>query len=343
MANKPKPPRNLAEPEERLERIADREGERLDAFLARVFPWKSRTKFRELIDAGRATVNGVAAKATRKVQVNDVVICGVNPVGVPDYETMLPPILHQDGALLILNKPAGLAAHPVSGHAYRNLLSILHHHFKDDPWLPQTPHRLDENTTGVILAARSLAAFNHVRTQFASHRVGKIYLAMAAGTEPAFTETVVDAPIGTLAASGERSQAVITPDGKPARSRVRVAAARDGRVLFLVRPFTGRQHQVRIHLAHLGYPLLGDKRYRGDLENGFFTRPALHAFKLRVLHPLTAGELTVTAPLPDDMMRGLETVGLTPAILDQMAERLLAEPDAAPLMVESAVGEETDD
>lgn len=317
-----KPPRNLSVPEEKLERFADREGERLDAFLARVHPWRSRTQFQDMLAAGKVTVNGQTAKRHRRLALNDCVVVQVEKQATPDYAQLAPDVLYQDEHLLFINKPAGLTAHPVAKHAFHNLLSILHHHYRHDAWLPQILHRLDQNTTGVIVASRNRAAHNAVRLQFLRQQTGKVYLAIAAGEPPAAGAGLIDAPIGTDA--DNRSQSCIVADGRPARSLYRVLAAGGGRVAFLVRPLTGRQHQVRIHLMHLGYPLIGDRRYGGLTAEAEFARPALHAFCLAVDHPASGERLTVTAPLPTDMLAALARLSTDEAAARAMAAELLS-------------------
>lgn len=319
-----RPPRNLSVPQEELTRIVERDGERLDAFLARVHPWRSRAQFQQLIDDGKVTVNGGVSKASRRLKMNDRVAVEVEPQATPDYDALMPPVLHRDEHLLFINKPAGLAVHPVSKRPYRNLLSVLHHQFREEPYLPQLLHRLDEYTSGVIVASTNLAAHNHVRLQFLHHQVGKVYLAICAGEPPAQRTGLIDAPIAISDESRSQSE-VDDEEGKDAVSRYALLAAHAGRLAFLVRPLTGRQHQVRLHLAHLGYPLLGDVRYGGLAAPGEFDRYALHALCLQVTHPGTQQRLTVTAPPPADMAAALARLQVTGSTLQQAAEALLAQ------------------
>ncbi|HNW91658.1 MAG TPA: RluA family pseudouridine synthase [bacterium] len=335
-----KPPRNLSVPEEKLERFADRADERVDAFLARVHPWRNRAQFRAMLDDGKVTVNGQVVKRHRRLVINDCVVVEVERQATPDYDAIALPVLYADEQLLFVNKPVGLAAHPVAGHAFHNLLSTLHHQYRNDAWLPQILHRLDENTTGVIVASRNREAHNHVRLQFLRQQTGKIYLAITGGEPPAARDGLIDAPIGTDAAN--RSQSCITADGRPARSRYQVLAAREGRIAFLVRPLTGRQHQVRIHLMHLGYPLVGDRRYGGPMAPDEFARPALHALCLAVNHPVTGERLTVTAPLPDDMRAALARLGSSEDDARVLAAEMLAGAAPPPGADESVIDAETD-
>jgi len=311
--------RNHSIPLTRLERIADRDQERLDIFLARVYPWRSRRQFQKLIAEDRALVNGKISTRTRLLKVNDRVVLEVDPEPVPDYDALKPELLYSDEQLMFVNKPAGLPAHPVYGHPYHNLLSVLHYHYRDDAYLPQLIHRLDEYTTGVIVAARARPSHNHLRRQFYHRKVGKVYLALTAGDAPPGGQGVIDAPIGIDPKNETRS--AITDAGKPAVSHYLAVATVGDVTLFAVRPLTGRQHQVRIHLAHLGFPLLGDQRYGGPET---FARPALHAYQLSLQHPVSGEQLTVTAPIPEDFVQVMKRLGIDPDHAADAAVRLLA-------------------
>jgi len=289
------------------------DGARLDKFLVKRVDWKSRNELQTLIDEGRITVNGVVRKASTKLAVKDEVVVALDPKEAPDYAAVPVDVIYEDEALLCLNKRPGIVVHPVGRHQLTNLLSALHARYRNhaDPTKDRVPHvchRIDKDTSGCFLVAFSPKWKADVSLQFESRGVKKEYLALVHGV-PSQMEGAIDAPILTV----ENPYPVhsVDPRGLVARTRWRVEETFASRDAALVRffPETGRTHQIRVHAAHLGHPLLCDARYggrgphfakEGDAEP-VLARCALHAARLEIRHPATGRTIVFDAPLPDDM------------------------------------------
>lgn len=222
------------------------------------------------------------------------------------------PLLWQDAALLAVNKPAGLPVLPDGYHPEAPYLVNLLRQEHGALWVV---HRLDKETSGVILFARTAAAHRALNTQFERRQVTKQYHALVAGRPP-WKEYQIDMP---LRANGDRRHRTV-PDpyhGKPASTSLRVLEELGDYTLLAAEPHTGRTHQIRAHLAYLGFPLVGDSLYAGRKANQPpasalppLTRLALHAWQLRLLHPITQDELLFTAPYPPDFSQAIEKLRL---------------------------------
>ncbi len=217
-----------------------------------------------------------------------------------------PVIRYEDDDLAVIGKPAGLTVHPGAGRPTGTLLDWL------DTAVPATRrlerhglvHRLDRDTSGLLIIAKTDAAARDLSAQFQDRRVRKWYRALVEGT-PAKPAAEIDAPIARHHA--DRKRYAVRPDGKPASTTYRTVRAYPGRTLLEVEPKTGRTHQIRVHLAALRHPIVGDAVY-GTADPGL-GRQFLHAAKLRFIHPRTKRSLTVEDPLPDDLkvfLRGLD-------------------------------------
>jgi 23S rRNA pseudouridine1911/1915/1917 synthase len=288
-------------------------GMRLDRFLVKRVDWKSRNELQTLIDEGRITVNGTVRKASTKLAVKDDVVIALDAAEAPDYAAIPVEVIHEDAALLCVNKQPGIVVHPVGRHQLVNLLSALHARYRNpaDPAKDRVPHvchRIDKDTSGCFLVAFSQAWKADVSQQFESREVKKEYLALVHGV-PGADEGAADGAILTE----EKPWPVhsVDPRGLPARTRWRVEERFPARDAALVRffPETGRTHQIRVHSAHLGHPLLCDARYggrgphfarEGDAEP-VLARCALHAARLEIRHPVTRRTIVFEAPLPADM------------------------------------------
>lgn len=225
-------------------------------------------------------------------------------------------ILAEDDDILAVAKPAGMVTHPAYRHPDGTLTDAVFAYACQcgaaRPWLL---HRLDRETSGVVLFARSERARRSLVRQMEQRRVTKRYLAILMGTLPAAT--------GEIAASlcrdpADRRRVIVSPAGKPATTRYRLLAARDGYALALVEPLTGRTHQIRAHLASLGAPLAGDATYGGAGEAtraAGVTRTLLHAWELAFHHPATSERRTIQAPLPPDMRDTLAALGLSSGMI----------------------------
>jgi 23S rRNA pseudouridine1911/1915/1917 synthase len=291
-------------------------GMRLDRFLVKRCDWKSRNELQTLVDEERITVNGEVRKASTKLRHRDNVVVLLDPKAAPDYAAIPIDVIHEDEALLCINKRPGIVVHPVGRHQLLNLLSALHARYRDHSEggtdkVPHVCHRIDQDTSGCFLVAFSPAWKADVSLQFESRDVHKEYLALVHGIpDPRVLGTdVVDAPILSREDADPRNQ--VHPDGAHAVTRFRVEETFPRRDAALVRflPETGRTHQIRLHSAHIGHPLLCDTRYGG--RGPHFARPgdpepvlsrcALHAARITLRHPLTQQPITFEAPLAPDM------------------------------------------
>lgn len=301
-------------------------GERLDVAVARVFASYSRNRLQTWIKAGRLTLDGRPCTEP-KTRLKGGESIRLLPELAPEVRAYLPEdltldVVYQDPALLVVNKPAGLVVHPAAGNWSGTLLNGLLHW---DPGLAQVPragivHRLDKETSGLMVVARSLEAQTDLVRQLQARTVKREYLALAWGEVP--PKGTVDAPIGRH--PRDRLRMAVVDSGKPARTHYEVLERFTGCALIRCRLETGRTHQIRVHLASLGHPLLGDPVYgRGRPPGklppslapllGAFEgagRQALHAFRLGLLHPVSGEALSWEAPLPEDLSQLVEQLRL---------------------------------
>ncbi len=293
---------------------------RLDRYLQERFEGYSRTFLQSLIKEGRVLVNGRHTRAAREVAAGDEIVL-LLPEGLRSEPEEIPfDVLFEDEHLLVISKPPGVVVHPARGHLSGTLYNGLLHYLRDrlaaDPSLHiGTVHRLDEETSGAILFALSREANADLTRQFENRLVSKSYLAIAHG-DPAWEETEVDAPLGVDPACKYRV-AVNGLDARPAQTKFRRLAAANGFCLVRAFPRTGRSHQVRVHMRHLGLPIVGDDLYGGmrvcekwaaDFPEG--ARVCLHSESLSFIHPADGREVTVCAPMPEDMRRICAAVDL---------------------------------
>ncbi len=287
-------------------------GLRLDAALARLFPEHSRSRLQGWIKQGLVLVEGTPADAKRKVWGGEHVTLAVPPApGDEEVAEDIPlPIVFEDAALIVIDKPAGLVVHPGHGNERGTLMNALLHHA---PMLAEVPragivHRLDKDTSGLMVVAKTLTAQTHLVRQLAAREVQRHYLALVHGRLPA--DGVIDAPIGRHPV--QRIKMAIVKSGKPARTHYRLRERFAHATLIECRLETGRTHQIRVHLASIGHPLVGDpvygKKKSGDARLDAFPRQALHAFRLALRHPETAREMGWESPLPADFATLLETL-----------------------------------
>lgn len=296
--------RNLSEPIERLDLRVDLPDEgRFDAFLAKRLPWRSRTGAQELIEEGLALLNGERRKPSTHVRAGDRVTVEVRrEAPAPPPAAPAVRILFEDAHLLALDKEAGVVVHPVGPHQEGTLLQELHRRAPEGP-LPRLAHRLDQYTSGVLLVAKSDAVRTALSDMLERGEVRKTYDALLLGRAE-WDRREVDAPIGPVADSRILMR-VDEEHGKEARSvftvKERFRFATHAEVAIL----TGRTHQIRVHAAWLGHPLLGDHLYGDGIPVGSFERFALHARRVRFRHPATGAEIAVEAPLPAAFVEAL--------------------------------------
>ncbi len=290
--------------------VADH-GQRLDKALVALAPEFSRTHLQSLIARGHVDIDGEpASQASRRLRAGQRIGVAL----VPTEETlayrpqaMTLRALYEDAYLLVLDKPAGLVVHPAPGNWSGTLLNGLLARHPGAALLPRAGivHRLDKDTSGVMVVGKTLPAVTALAQAIAERRVQRRYLAIAHGLlDPA--EQRIEAPIGRDPVS--RVRMAVVGGGKPARTDVRVVAAHEGCCALVCALHTGRTHQIRVHLASRGHPLVADAVYGGRPALGM-TRQALHAVRLVLEHPVTGEGLTVRCPPPPDFAQAWRDVG----------------------------------
>lgn len=291
----------------RIERLSPR----LDAFLAAAHPEISRSRWKQLIEAGQVSMNGAPVrKSNTSLSPGVELRCDLPdpaPAGLVAADIPLA-ILYEDADLVVLDKPAGLVVHPAPGHAADTLVNALLHHCSDLQGIggelrPGIVHRLDKDTSGVLVVAKNEQAVANLVAQFSSHTVEKEYLALVWGA-PKPPAGLIERPIGRHPT--HRKKMAITEKGRPATTRYETLATGPLAALLRVRIETGRTHQIRVHLAHLGHPVVGDATYgraRHGLPDGLaLPRQMLHAHCLKIAHPRDGRPLAFTAPPPPDFL-----------------------------------------
>jgi len=293
----------LAEPEWRRFVVrAEQHGLRLDKVLASAAPEFSRSHLQGLVEAGHLLLDGVACRScSRKVRVGQALEVELVPTAESlafRPEAMALPILFEDEHLLVLDKPAGLVVHPGAGNWSGTLLNGLLAHHAGAARLPRAGivHRLDKDTSGVMVVAKTLAACTGLVRAIAAREVRRQYLALAWG-EAGRDHWRIEAPMGRDPAV--RVRMAVLAGGRPARTDVQRVAVHEGFSALRCSLHTGRTHQIRVHLAHEGLPLVGDALYGGKPALGL-QRQALHATHLAFTHPVTGRVLAADAPAPAD-------------------------------------------
>ena len=290
-------------------------GWRLDRALAAAAPILSRERIKRLIAAGNVTLNDrqVRDPAIRTTAEDRFAI--VVPEAVPadnEAQAIALNIVHEDEHLIVIDKPAGLVVHPAAGNLDGTLVNALLHHCHGSlsgiggVARPGIVHRIDKDTSGLIVAAKTDRSHEGLAAQFAKHSIDRGYLAIVNG-QPAATG-IVDAPLARSPVNRQKIAIVTGPRGKRAVTHWRVVTPLDRAALVECRLETGRTHQIRVHMASIGHPLIGDQVYgisktvhRPLLERLGFRRQALHAARLGFIHPATGKQLTFESAVPADM------------------------------------------
>ncbi len=300
-------------------------GQRIDLFLSQCCDGFSRTQIRAAVQEGGGEVDGRVVRPSVKLNAGQKVRFKLPP---PPPDTSIPEnipldVLYEDDGLVVVNKPAGMVVHPARGHWSGTLTSALAYRFQSlsdvgGPSRPGIVHRLDRDTSGVIVVAKTNAVHMHLADQFHDRHVQKEYIAITSGAIDRDRD-VIDAPIGRH--PYQRDKMAIREDhvtSKPASTFYEVMSRHGRFTIVRVRPKTGRTHQIRVHLNHIGAPILCDRLYAGHSEatesmlRGKTSRPneepillrqALHARKLEFCHPQTGKTISFEAPLPPDMDR----------------------------------------
>jgi len=300
-------------------------GERIDRFLARLLAPISRTRIQRWFELGAVTVDGRAVLPRRKLSGFE----RIEVVPMPhEAETAFAPdpvdfpIVHEDSHLMVIDKPVGLVVHPAAGHWRMTLMNGLLHARPDSAKLPRAGivHRLDKDTSGLMLVARSERAFDALTRMMAERSIRRTYLAVCHGAlrEP----LTLERPIGRDPRHRQRMAVLAQGHGRDARTHVHPLAVTEALSLVCCRLDTGRTHQIRVHLASIGHPLLADRLYGGS-AHALIERQALHAAALGLTHPESGQALQFRSPLPADMAAVVQDLGLTESALGEALERLL--------------------
>ncbi|MEK6243957.1 MAG: RluA family pseudouridine synthase [Pseudomonadota bacterium] len=288
-------------------------GLRMDLALARLFPQYSRNRLQTWLKSGHVLVDGKHLERSAKTIGGERIELApplASDVAAPRAQRMALAIVFEDADLIVIDKPVGLIVHPGAGNPDRTLLNGLLAH---TPALRQVPragivHRLDKDTSGLLVVAKNLTAQARLAEQLAARSVKRTYLALVHGEPPA--RGTIDAPIGRD--PRVRTRMAVSAGGKQARTHYKVLerfgkGARPGFALLECRLDTGRTHQIRVHLQHIKCPIVGDAVYvRGARQGLAFPRQALHAAALELLHPRSGKPRRWSAPLPEDMAQLLE-------------------------------------
>jgi 23S rRNA pseudouridine1911/1915/1917 synthase len=306
----------------RLELPLEFAGRRLDQALAQLLPQYSRTRIQHWIDAGAVRVNGLVPRARDLVTGGESASVEArieDQTGIAAEKLPLD-VVHQDASVIVLNKPPGVVVHPGAGNREHTLQNALLAH---DAKLRRVPraglvHRIDKDTSGLLVVARTLEAHTALVAALAAHEIEREYLAVCTGAMTG--GGTVDEPIGRHRT--QRIKMAVRADGREAVTHYRIEKRFRAHTLARVRLETGRTHQIRVHMAHIGYPIVGDPVYGGRkrlpagasaaLRNALeaFQRQALHAARLSFAHPKTGKPVSYEAPLPADLVRLLDALEL---------------------------------
>jgi len=303
---------------ERLfEFVVIEEGDRIDRYVADKVRSLSRTAVQRLIDAEEIVVNGLPVRKSYTLQKDDVISVHVPPPKPTTLEPESIPldVLYEDKDILVINKEAGIVVHPGAGHRSGTLVNAILAHCPDLQGVggerrPGIVHRLDMDTSGVMVVAKNDRSIRHLQRQFKRRTVRKVYVTLVAGQIPQ-TEGRIEAPIARHPV--HRKRMAVRTGGKPARTqwlfRGYYRDERGGNYTLLdVRLLTGRTHQIRVHFSWFGYPLVGDEVYAPNWIADRAPRQFLHARELTIQHPGRGDRMTFEAPLPLDLCQILDTL-----------------------------------
>ncbi|MBS0327190.1 MAG: RluA family pseudouridine synthase [Proteobacteria bacterium] len=309
-------------------------GLRLDQALAHLVPELSRARLKSWIDSGRVAVDGSSWEAKRRVRGGETLTIAVvdePPSDRVEAQPIALAIVHEDDSIIVVDKPAGLVVHPGNGNRDGTLQNALLAHDASLASVPRAGivHRLDKDTSGLLVIARTLASHAHLVRQLAARSVHRAYLAVVHGNLA--RAVVIDAPIGRHPT--RRTTMAVIEGGRPARTHVDVVERFGDATLVRCRLETGRTHQIRVHLAAAGHPLVGDPAYGSRRRHAVapaFARQALHAIRLELDHPASGARMCFDAPIPGDLaalIDALRTRGEAP-----LQPRMTATPMTATLV-----------
>ena len=294
-----------------LELRADRTGERADSFLARTVEGLTRSAAQRLLEEGAVRKNGASVKKNEKLTEGDTLILSLpepEPVDILPQDIPLD-VAYEDDDVIVVNKSVGMVVHPAAGHPDGTLVNALLHHCGaslsgiNGALRPGIVHRIDRDTSGLIIAAKNDFAHQRLSAQLQDHTLARVYRCIVVGSLPQEAGTV-DAPIGRHPT--DRKKMAVISGGRSAVTHYRVLEHLRGHSYVECRLETGRTHQIRVHMAHLGHPILGDTVYGAKRPVPGLQGQCLHAVGLRFIHPRTEQPVELSCPLPEEFLRQLE-------------------------------------
>ena len=291
----------------------EQSGLRADQYLAGVLDGLTRSAAQKLLEEGRVLRRGKALKKNDKLQAGDeVAVCIPDPTPVEIMPQDIPlDVVYEDGDVIVVNKPVGMVVHPAPGHPDGTLVNALLHHCGQSlsgingQLRPGIVHRIDRDTSGLIIAAKNDAAHLALSAQLKDHSLSRTYECLVTGNMKQDSGTV-DAPIGR--SSADRKKMAVVPTGRRAVTHWEVVARYPGVTHLRCRLETGRTHQIRVHMAYIGHPILGDTVYGAKKPVPGLTGQCLHATGLRFIHPRTGEPVELHCPLPPEFTAMLQTL-----------------------------------
>lgn len=298
---------------EKIDFIAEKSGERLDVFLARKYPEMSRSHLQKLITAEEVLINGKSRKANYKLSEGELVsLCLPEPEVINISPENIPlDILYEDSDIIVINKPRGMVVHPAAGVTTGTLVNALLAHCDDLSGIngvirPGIVHRLDKDTSGVMVAAKNDVAHINLSEQIKNKTAKRVYWAIVFGNIKESSGTI-NGDIGRNP-NDRQKMAIVTANGKPATTKFKVLERFGQYTLIECRLLTGRTHQIRVHMTSIGHPLVGDPKYGRGKSPFKIQGQALHSLNLTLVHPKTGEEMIFEAPLPEDMKKILSAM-----------------------------------
>ena len=293
--------------------IAELAGERLDVFLVRNIPDVSRSYAQRLLASGQVTVDGTVRKANYKLRGGEEIVCTMPPVEEVSIEPENIPldILYEDADIIVINKRRGMVVHPAAGVYTGTLVNALLYHCHDLSGIngalrPGIVHRLDKDTSGVMVAAKNDMAHHYLARQIRDKEAQRAYRAIVHGNIVP-RAGIITGDIGRHP-TDRKKMAIVRDSGKPATTHFEVLERFGDYTYVACRLETGRTHQIRVHMTSIGHPLVGDTKYTAKKHPFAIQGQALHSFSLSLTHPRTGAAMTFTAPIPADMEEILHTL-----------------------------------